>query len=173
MQGSTLVQQGPISVIDYRCSVTPEDKPFLERHEGFSLSYVRTGSFGYRRRGRSFELVAGSLLVGYPGEEFVCTHETVHGDECLSFHLSPALVEAVGGCPEVWRVGCVPPLPQLMVLGELAQAAVSGWSDVGLDEVGMLFAARFVEVALAQTRALPHTTARDRRRAGRSGAVDG
>jgi AraC family transcriptional regulator len=165
MQASTLVQQGAISVIDYRCSVTPADKPFVERHEGFSLSYVRTGSFGYMRRGRSFELVAGSLLVGYPGEEFVCTHETVHGDECLSFHLSPALVGAVGGHLEVWRVGCVPPLPQLMVLGELAEAAVGGWSDVGLDEVGILLAARFVEVARGQTRALADATARDRRRA--------
>ena len=156
---TTLIQRGPISVIDYRCSVAPEDKPFVERHEGFSLSYVRKGSFGYRRRGRSFELVAGSLLVGYPGEEFVCTHDTVHGDECLSFHLSPALVEAVGGCPEVWRVGCMPPLPQLMVLGELGEAAVRRLERRRARRSWLLFAARFVEVARGRTRARPQATA--------------
>ena len=45
----------------------------------------------------------------------------------------------------IWRVGSVPPLPELVVLGELAQTAADGSSDVGLDEVGHAFAARFVE----------------------------
>ena len=65
------------------------------------------------------------------------------GDECLSFHLAPALVEAIGYRPDIWRSVCVPPLPELMVLGELAQAAAEGRSDVGLDELGMLLAARY------------------------------
>jgi len=34
----------------------------------------------------------------------------------------------------------------MMVLGELAQAAADGRSDVAVDEVGMLFASRFIEV---------------------------
>ena len=52
-----------------------------------------------------------------------------------------------------------------MVLGELAQAAADGRSDLGLDEVGQLFASRFVEVVSGR-RAKPVTaTARDRRRA--------
>ena len=35
---------------------------------------------------RLFELVAGSVLVGHAGDEFVCTHEHHDcGDECLSF----------------------------------------------------------------------------------------
>ena len=33
-----------------------------------------------------------------------------------------------------------------MVLGELAQATADGRSDVGLDEIGQVFANRFVEV---------------------------
>ena len=32
---------------------------------------------------------------------------------------------------EAWQVGSVPPLPELMVLGELAQTAADGSSDVG------------------------------------------
>jgi AraC-like DNA-binding protein len=125
---------------------------------------VRKGGFGYRARGEAFELVAGSLLVGHPGIEYVCTHDHVAGDECLSVHLAPELVAAIGGRTGLWKIGCVPPLPELMVLGELAQAAAEGRSDVGLDEIGVLFAARFIEVVSARRQKPPEARARDRRR---------
>jgi AraC family transcriptional regulator len=165
MVATTVLGRGSISVIDYQCDAGPADTPFVELHHGFSVSYVRKGSFGYRARGESFELVAGSILVGHPGDEYMCTHDHVYGDECLSFHLAPALVDTIGQQAEIWRIGCVPPLPELMVVGELAQAAAEGRSDVGLDEVGMLFAARFVEVVSGRKRKPPDAQARDRRRA--------
>ncbi|AUX42142.1 transcriptional regulator [Sorangium cellulosum] len=165
MLTTTLSQCGSISVLDYRCDAGPADRPFVEVHRGFSVSYVRQGSFGCRVRGESFELVAGSTLVGHPGDEFMCTHDHVAGDECLSFHLAPALVDAIGDRSEVWRTGCVPPLPELMVLGELAQAAAEGRTDVGLHEAGMLFAARFVEVASGRKQRPLDARPRDRRRA--------
>ncbi len=165
MAATTILRRGPISVVDYRCSAEPAEEPFVELHDGFSVSYVRKGSFGYRARGESFELVAGSILVGHPGDEYVCTHDHAQGDECLSFQLAPALVDTIGGRTEVWRTGCVPPLPELMVLGELAQAAAEGRSDLGLDEVGMVFAARFVEVVSGRKRNLPGARAHDCRRA--------
>lgn len=165
MAARTILRRGALSVTDYRCSIGPDDRPFPEHHEGFDLAYVRTGSFGYRARGASFELVAGSILVGHPGDEYVCTHDHVRGDECLSFQLAPALVESLGARRDIWRIGCLPPLPELMVLGELAQGAVAGRSDVGVDEVGLLFASRFVAVASGRTCRPPRPTARDRRRA--------
>lgn len=165
MVATSVLWRGSISMIDYRCSAGPADTPFVELHHGFSVSYVRKGSFGYHTRGQSFELVAGSILVGHPGDEYMCTHDHARGDECLSFHLAPALVETIGEQAETWRIGGVPPLPALMVIGELAQAAAEGKSDIGLDEVGMLFAARFVEVVSGQKRRSPGVRARDRRRA--------
>src|ERR1700692_3751945 len=165
MATTTLLQSDQICVIDYCCAVGPDDRPRVERHDDFSLSYVRKGSFGYRARGQSFELVAGSVLVGHRGDEYVCTHEHACGDECLSFQLAPALVETIGGGPDIWRTGCVPPTPGLIVLGELGQAAAEGRSDVGLDEVGLLFAARFVETVRGRKRKPPATRARERRRA--------
>jgi AraC family transcriptional regulator len=165
MTATTLLQRDAISVIDYRCSAAPGDRPFVEVHPAFSISYVRKGSFGCRSRGRSFELVAGSVLVGHPGDEYMCTHDHVCGDECLSFQLAPALVEAMGGRADAWRAGAAPPLTELMVLGELAQAAAEGRSDVGLDEVGLLIAARFLELVSGQAPPAPAAQGRDRRRA--------
>jgi AraC-like DNA-binding protein len=165
MTATPLLQRQSIAVSDFRCSAGPGDTPFVERHRSHSVSYVRKGSFGCRSRGRCFELVAGSILVGHPGDEYVCSHDHVCGDECLSFFLSPELVEAIGDRAEVWQIGAAPPLPELMVLGELAQAAADGRSDIGLDEVGALFASRFVEVVSGRARAPALTNARDRRRA--------
>ncbi|WP_437715844.1 AraC family transcriptional regulator [Sorangium sp. So ce448] len=165
MDVTTLVRGDAISVVDYRCRSGPGDAPFAELHRGFSVSYVRKGSFCYRVRGEAFELVAGSLLVGHPGDEYTCSHEHVVGDECLSFQLAPALVEALGDGAGAFRAGGLPPVPELMVLGELAQAAAEGRSDLGVDEVGVLLAARFVEVASGRKRSPPDTGVRDRRRA--------
>jgi AraC-like DNA-binding protein len=165
MNATTLLQRRSISVFDFRCSAGPGDAPFAEQHHGHSISFVRKGSFGCRSRGRFFELVAGSILVGHPGDEYTCTHDHVCGDECLSFYLDPELVEAVGDRSEVWRVGAAPPLPELMVLGELAQAAADGRSDIGLDEVGALLASRFVEVVSGRGQRPVAAPDRDRRRA--------
>src|SRR3984893_9533430 len=130
MTATTLLQQKSISVSDFRCSAGRHDGPFAGRHACHSVSYVRRGSFGCRSRGRFFELVAGSILVGHHGDEYPCTPDHVRGHQCLSFFLSPELVEAIGDRAEVWQIGSAPPLPELMVLGELAQAAAEGRSDV-------------------------------------------
>ncbi len=137
----------------------------MERFPGYSVSYVRKGSFGCKCRGRSFELVTGSVLVGFPGDEYVCTHDHVCGDECLSFFLQAELVEAIGDRAEAWRVGVAPPLPELMVLGELAQASAEGRSDIALDEVGQIFASRFVDAISGRARKPAKVSMRDRRRA--------
>ena len=165
MQATTIFRGGSIAVVDCRCSAGPAHAPFAELHDGFSVSYVRKGSFGYHARGESFELVTGALVVGYPGGEYTCTHDHVQGDECLSFRLDERAVNMVGGRQEVWQTGAVPPLPELMVVGELGQAAAEGRSDLGLDEVGLLLAGRLVEVASGRARQAPAVREPDRRRA--------
>jgi len=167
MISRTLFQSSSLRVVDRRCTASAADAPFAERHADYSLSYVRRGTFGYRSRGASFELVAGSFLVGYPGDEYVCTHEHSRGDgdECLSFHMAPAMVQEVGDGAAAWRRGCVPPLPELIVLGELAQAAVEGGVDVALDEIGMLLASRFVGVVSERSRTSSGARNRNRGRA--------
>jgi len=166
MLTTTNILSGPIRVVNYVCSAGPDTTPFTELHTGYSVSFVRSGSFGYHYRGQAFELVAGSVLAGHPGDEYLCMHEHHEGgDECLSFQLSAEFVDSIAASHVNFRVGGLPPLPELMVLGELAQAAAEGRSDVGLDEVGMLFAARFVNLVCGRGATSAPAVARDRRRA--------
>src|SRR5439155_19762437 len=96
---TALLRRGSISVVDRRCTVAPGAEPFLEVHDGFSVPYVRRGSFGYRTRAESFEPVAGSILIDHPGRDYPCTHDHAHADECLTFHLAAAIHEAIGAQP--------------------------------------------------------------------------
>jgi AraC-like DNA-binding protein len=166
MGSRTIAQADGIIVYDYCCEAGPGDRPFAELHDRFSVAYVRKGSFGYQAQGRAFELVAGSLLIGRPGDEYMCTHDHhVCGDECLSVQLTPEMAEMTGVNPRSWRSGGLPPVPELLVLGELAQAAAEGRSDVGLDEVGLLLVARCAEVVSGKSQKATKAAARDRRRA--------
>jgi AraC-like DNA-binding protein len=165
MNRTILLQRSRISVSDFRCTAGPGARPFAEQYACHSISYVRKGSFGCHFRGRFHELVAGSILVGHPGDDYTCTHDHVCGDECLSFFLDPELVDAIGDRVDIWQVGSVPPLAELMVLGELAQTAADGNSDIGLDEVGHLFAGRFVDVVAGRAPKPMTAAMRDRRRA--------
>jgi len=166
MVKSRTLREGALGVVDYRCDAGANDKPFTEVHIHHSVSYVRKGSFGYRCCGRLFELVAGSVLVGRPGDEYVCSHEHHEGgDECLSFRIGPELVDTLGARNGLWRSGALPPLPELMVLGELAQGAADGSNDIGLDEAGLWFTHRFIELASGRDDKPDATRGVDRRRA--------
>ena len=164
MQAMTLFESDSLSIYDFRCGAGPSERPFVEMHRRHSISYVRRGSFGCRIGGRGYELVAGSLFVGRPGLEYMATHEH-HGcgDECLSLKFSPALVESFP--PTVWRIAGVPPLAELVVLGELAQAVADARTSVGLDEAALLLARRFATVVGGKAEKASGANARERRRA--------
>lgn len=167
---ATPLLRGDLSVIDYRCDAGPADRPYPEQHQAFSLSYVRAGSFGCRALGKRHELIAGSVMVGYPGDEFVCTHDHhLCGDECLSFQFSAELVDSLTSSrtdpKKCWRIGALAPQPQLMVVGELAQSAARGHGGLGLDEIGLVFAMRYQELLTGRRPRFAKPRPADRRRA--------
>jgi AraC family transcriptional regulator len=168
MPVGTLLKDGALRVLDYHCTAGPRDRPFTEQHGAYSLSYVRRGSFGYVTGGRGFELLTGAFMLGRPGDEFMCTHEHhAHGDECLSYHFEERWLETLGLPARGWTSGALPVIPQLALLGERAQAAARGASDLGLDEAGALLAARLVSVRAGTGLAPVRVSLRDRRRAVR------
>jgi AraC-like DNA-binding protein len=167
MQARVLREAAP-RVLDYHCSAGPADTPFVEVHASFSLSYVRRGSFGCTTRGRSYELIPGAFLLGRPGDEFLCTHEH-HGagDECLSLQFAPAQLDELGLAPGAWASGALPPLPQLALLGERAQAAAECGAHLALGEAAALLAARVLARLTGTELPRLKVNARDRRRAVR------
>jgi len=75
------------SIHEVVCRAGPSDKPFEERHEGFSVSAVLEGSFTYRSDTGLGLLYPGSLLLGNHGHCFECGHAHGRGDRCISLNV--------------------------------------------------------------------------------------
>lgn len=162
MSVTELLRGDHVRVSEYQCTLGPDDPSGVEVHRGYSLSYVRHGAFGCRARGRTFELVAGSFFVGKPGIEYVATHEhACGGDECVSFRFSEELVDTFGG-GMAWEMVAAPAIAKLGVIAERVHEGASA------DELGLVLAERFVELASGRARRDTKPSPRDRARAVRA-----
>ena len=83
----TLMAGDGWSVHEVVCRAGPSDKPFEERHDGFSVSAVVEGSFTYRSDAGYWLLYPGSLLLGTHGLCFECGHAHGRGDRCISLNV--------------------------------------------------------------------------------------
>jgi AraC-like DNA-binding protein len=165
MTATTIFETADLRVAQFHCQAGPADIPYTETHGSFSMAFVRRGSFGYQHRGRLFDLVAGSVLLGQPGDDYVCTHEHHEcGDACLIFRLSAGLAEMVGGSQAVWQAGALAPQSGIMVLGALAEAVAEGKSDLGFDEIGLMFTAAVARHISGKARPAVTARAQDRAR---------
>jgi AraC-like DNA-binding protein len=151
---------GSISAISFRC-----DSKVAGEHKEASLSYVRRGSLAYRAGSKQFDLVPGSILIGKPGVDYICTHDRGDAGECFSFRFAPELLDSIGNGGASWPIGGVPPLAELMVLGELALATAEGSRNLGLDEIGVVFAARVSALVGARKNSAVSAAPSDRKRA--------
>lgn len=167
MMTITPLVHGPVSVAAYACNAEASARPFLEQHAHWSVSYVLAGGFGCQCRGARFELMPGAVMLGRPGDDFTCTHDHHGGgDECLAFFIAPEVADELGGGRRApWSSSGLPPLPELMALGELARGTTRHTAGLRVDEVGLALAAKVVDVLAGEQRprALPRPM--DRRRA--------
>ena len=69
------------------CRAGPSDRPFEERHDGFSVSAVVGGNFTYRSDAGQRLLYPGALLLGNDGACFECGHQHGIGDRCISLNV--------------------------------------------------------------------------------------
>src|SRR3984957_3578783 len=69
------------------CRAGPSDRPFEERHDGFSVSAVIEGNFTYRSDAGHGLLYPGALLLGNNGSCFECGHAHGIGDRCISLNV--------------------------------------------------------------------------------------
>jgi AraC family transcriptional regulator len=162
----THLVHGPISAAAYACAANGAEHPFAEQHQAWSVSYVHAGSFSCACRGRQFELMSGSVLLGRPGDEYTCTHDHHRGgDECLAFFIEPEVVDEIGGRHGAWQSGGLPPIAELIAIGELARSAVRQQQGPRVDEVGMTLATKVVDVIAGKQRQRALTGSAHRKRA--------
>lgn len=162
----TPLVRGPVSAAAYICSAGPAERPFAEQHAAWSVSYVQSGSFGCTCRGRQFELMPGSVLLGRPGDEYICTHDHHRGgDQCLAFFIDEAVADEIGGGNRPWETGALPPLAELIAWGELAGSSARYQRGPRVDEIGVAVATKVVDLIGGRRRTALRPGPADRRHA--------
>lgn len=137
---------GPVRVVRSVCTAGRASAPYAEVHSAWSLSYVCRGSFGYHCRGQTWELVAGGLLAGRRGDEYVCSHEHHdEGDVCLSFILEEDVADEFADDRARDSHG-LPPVAGLSTLGALAESAADGELGIGLEEIAVALLSRYTAI---------------------------
>ena len=91
------------SVTELVCRAGPADRPFEERHEGFSIAAVLEGSFTYRADRGANLLYPGALLLGNHRACYRCGHEHGRGDRCISFNLREDAFEEIASVASLRR----------------------------------------------------------------------
>jgi AraC-like DNA-binding protein len=91
LRARTIAEGRDWCVREYICTSGPADRPFEERHEGFTVASVLEGSFKYRSDRPAAMLHPGALLLGNSGMSYECGHDHSSGDRCIAFHFAPSL----------------------------------------------------------------------------------
>jgi len=153
-----ILAQGPAwSVSDVMCTSGPQDRPFEERHSGFSIAIVVAGTFQYRAstpraRTASELMTPGSLLLGSAGQCFECGHEHASGDRCLSFHYSTDYLERIAAdaglrSPKFYfPVLRLPPVRELTPLISRASAGLANSATAAWEELSLHLAAHTIQL---------------------------
>jgi AraC family transcriptional regulator len=79
------------TVSKFICAAGPGDRPFEERHDGYTIAAVLAGTFTYSADSGRALLHPGAMLLGNDGKCFECNHEHGVGDRCISFNFSREL----------------------------------------------------------------------------------
>src|SRR5262249_15124268 len=154
------------SVSDIVCTAGPSDRPYEERHETFSIAAVTAGTFQYRTSGGRATLAPGGILLGNAGACFECGHEHGIGDRCLAFSFESPWLEAVvaavpGARPPTLAVPHLPPLPALMPVIAIAEAASQEGDAAELEELGLRLAGAVAATLADGARPAPAPSRRD------------
>ena len=149
-----LAQGDGWTVEDVVCTCGPQDRPFEERHVGFSIAIVAAGSFQYRSATGHELMTPGSLLLGNAGQYFECGHEHGCGDRCISFYYAPDYFERLTadagarGPTLDFRTLRLPPVRALspLIARACADLTMPDHVNVPWEELSIQMAAQTVQV---------------------------
>jgi AraC family transcriptional regulator len=151
------------------CRAGPADRPFEERHEGFSVSAVIEGSFTYRSDAGHRLLYPGALLLGNNGSCFECGHAHGIGDRCISLNVHEeqfSEIAAAAASTSRFRFSApsLPPSRKALPVIALMEALSCAPSSLRSEELAL----RLIECVIAATtgdrRAPAAPTGREARR---------
>ena len=135
---------------DVVCTCGPSDRPFEERHSGYTIAVVLAGSFQYRSATGNALMTPGSLMLGSQGQSFECGHEHGEGDRCVSFWYAPWHFErlaAEAGARARFPVSRLPALRPLAPLVARAGLGVAGGADTPWEELAVTLAVQTIRLS--------------------------
>ncbi len=157
------------SVGEFVCDAGPSDRPFEERHEGYSIAAVLSGSFTYRGEAGEALLLPGAMLLGNHGRCFCCDHVHGVGDRCVSFNFAPEIfaeiAASVAGSSR-YRFGADTAAARRGMTPILAAAATIARerSPLSVEPIAFRLAERTIAALAGHVAAPPRANARERRR---------
>jgi AraC-like DNA-binding protein len=151
------------------CRAGPSDRPFEERHDGFSISAVVEGSFTYRSDVGCGLLYPGALLLGNNGRCFECGHAHGRGDRCVSLNVREDLFgEVASSAASTGRFrfpsASLPPTPGSLPIFAVLEALCSAESPHQGEELALGLIERVIAALAAGQRPSAAPTGREVRR---------
>ena len=125
------------------CRAGAGERPRDEEHQAFSVTLVERGTLGYRTRAGRSRLSAGWLMLGNPGEGYVCSHEDSDGsgDDCVVLSISAQAFDdasgawGVAGSRSRFSRAALPPSPRVSAL--LSALVADGIEGFALEEAAL------------------------------------
>jgi AraC family transcriptional regulator len=151
------------------CRAGSSDRPFEERHDGFSISAVVAGSFTYRSDAGEGLLYPGALLMGNSGRCFECGHAHSAGDRCISLNVHEdqfGEIAATAASSSGFRFPALslPPLPKVLpVVAHMEALAFTG-SSLRCEELAMGIVERVIAAFAGDRRLRSAPTWRETKR---------
>ena len=144
------------TVADVICTCGPSDRPYEERHSGYSIAVVLAGSFQYRSATGEVLMTPGSLMLGNQGQCFECGHDHGEGDRCVSFWYAPWYLERLAADASVrgplrFPVPRLPAVRPLAPLVARAGLGVAGTADIPWEELAVALAAQAITLSIGAT----------------------
>jgi AraC family transcriptional regulator len=157
------------SVHEVNCRAGPSDKPFEERHDGFSVSAVVDGSFTYRSDAGHGLLYPGALLLGNSGWCFECGHAHGRGDRCISLNVREDVFgEIAAGAASTSRfrfsAPSLPPSRKALPILALMEALSSNASSLPSEELAFGLIERVIALMAGDRRISNAPTEREAKR---------
>jgi len=159
------------SISEYVCTAGPDDRPFEERHEQFSIAAVIEGTFTYRGDTGTAVLHPGAFLLGNSATCYECGHDHSTGYRCISFHFSPAYFAEVaasiaGSGRYRFPTPMLPVTPKLLPWLVRIEARTALAEGLDMDESAPHLMEAVIGAVSATTPSPVCVSARDARRVG-------